>query len=51
MAYQKVGTPRFYIDLPSYITSMGGEMGESVRDPEIQDKTKTKVEMPNGAEI
>lgn len=26
MAYQKVGTPRFYIDLPSYITSMGGEI-------------------------
>jgi len=32
-------------------TSMGGEMGQSVMDPEIQDKTKTKVEMPKGGEI
>jgi len=26
-------------------------MGQSVMDPEIQDKTKTKVEMPKGGEI
>ena len=32
-------------------TSMGGEMGQGVMDPEIEDKTKTKVEMPKGGEI
>jgi len=32
-------------------TSMGGEMGQVPMEPEIQDKTKTKVEMPKGGEI
>jgi hypothetical protein len=32
-------------------TSMGGEMGQLPMEPEIEDKTKTKVEMPKGGEI
>ena len=32
-------------------TSMGGEMGQSVMDPEVKDTAKTKVEMPKGGEI
>ena len=33
-------------------TSMGGgEMGMPAMDPEVTDKTKTKVEMPKGGEI
>ena len=33
-------------------TSMGGgEMGIPAMDPEVQDTTKTKVEMPKGGEI
>ena len=28
MAYQNVGTPRFYIDTPSYLSSIGVEYGE-----------------------
>ena len=30
---------------------MGGEMGQLPMEPEIEDKTKTKVEMPKGGEI
>ena len=30
MAYQNVGTPRFYIDTPSYLNSMGVEYGEGL---------------------
>ena len=25
MAYQNIGTPRFYIDIPSYLSSIGAE--------------------------
>ena len=32
-------------------TSMGGEMGQVPMEPEIQDTTKTKVQMPKGGEI
>jgi len=32
-------------------TSMGGEMGQGVMDPEATDTTKTKMEMPKGGEI
>jgi len=30
---------------------MGVEMGMPAMDPEVTDKTKTKVEMPKGGEI
>ena len=30
MAYQNVGTPRFYIDLPNYLNSIGVNYTESV---------------------
>ena len=38
MAYQNVGTPRFYIDLPTYLRSIKHEVEETLNNGEkLQD--------------